>query len=312
MTGPVNLVMDSGGPYAFFGYVAGFAQEVNTAQHMDAVIQFTHATLAQAFNKWMDTVAKANPSSFMHVYEWPSSWGSGDTPDYRQTVGQPGSRLWKNTLSGRGANRTASFQFLASKKPSPVNPILTSPGKSGGFVKEGIHIFTWKAPAMEYGMDITVTPKLAKYLAYVHRESAGAGHDSGVQHIDDQGQNPSGVTFSHGPVHFTAGGSITHGQFTQAFLLWWSSMAQGEFDDRVRPVIEQNLIDEQALGLAIRRGNTANKAMKLSAQASKNSANFQSARADAIANLRAKANRYIEAARARRELKYGEIGWEGE
>jgi hypothetical protein len=257
------------------------------------------------FDEWLDTVARANPNEFQHVYEWPSRWHR-----FHETVGQPEARLWRHTLTGRGRSKIASFQFLASKRPSPVDPILLEPGPSGKTVKEGVHIFVWKAPAMEYGMDITVTPKLSAYLAYVYgkkQQDEKNGWDFGRRGFRESKMSPGmGVQFSDGPVEFEAGGGVTNLQFTSAFVGWWRGVADQSFEHVIRPKLEGDLVNEALLSKAIRRGNTRSKTGSIAAQASKYSADFADAVEIARADLRAKQGAYIEQARRRRLMKYGE------
>jgi hypothetical protein len=302
MTG-INASMDAGGVGAVVGYVNGFTASVNTDWYIGSVIEYAHSTLVQEFDTWMDNVARTSPREFQHVYEWPRTFGN-----YTETVGLPEARLWKNTLSGRGRNRTAGFQFLASRRPTPVDPILTTPGPTGKSVKEGIHIFTWKAPVFEYNLHVTVEPKIAKMLAYVHKDGwNGAGSDTGVQSIDNQRENATGITFSLGPVNFDAGGNVIFDKpFTTAFLLWWTEQAPEVFRNQILPKIEHNLINTAELEKAIRVGNSVKtKTMSLFGDNTTNEG-----RAIAEAEARAVSNNYIEQARARRELKYGDAGWE--
>lgn len=302
----INVGMGQSGVASVVGYLNGIAVNMNTDWYISSVIEYAHSVMKDEFNKWMDAVARTSPNEFAHVYEWPHTFGA-----YEETVGNPTARLWKQTLSGRGRNRVASFAFTASRVPTPVDPILTTPGKTGKSVKEGVHIFVWKAPVMEYNMEVTVEPKIAKMLAYVSREATGAGTDSGVQHIDNEKMDNTGIVFSNGPVNFTAGGVVVRGRpFTNSFLFWWKEMSQEAFTTKVLPNIEKNLIDEDAFGKAIKKGNAEDRSMTLTAQPSRHTSSQLEAEQMAKAVLEAKANNYIEAARARRDIKYGEEGWE--
>jgi hypothetical protein len=247
--------------------------------------------LAEFFDLWMDNEAKSRPREFQHVYEWPMEY-----QNYLETVGQPEDRLWRQTLTGRGRSKVASFTFRASKRPSPVNPIL-----SAGGVKEGVHIFTWKAMAMEYGMPITVTPKLARYLAYVDDNGNSGGRDEGYS-----GSNGGSVHFSKGPVHFRAGGGITFMKFTTAFVEWWGTMSQDHFHNDIAPVLAQGLLDQRAMGAAIRTGKNATKDMSITAAPAKNAQTFAEARRLGIEFVNSKTGSYINQAAARRALIYGD------
>lgn len=302
-----SWTMQALGAAALNGYIAGISKTVKTTLYIESALEYTHAVLSVMFDQWLDTVAEANPHEFQHVYEWPTKYQK-----FKETVGQPEARLWRHTLSGRGRNKVASFQFLASKRPTPVDPILLEPGPSGKTVKEGVHIFVWKAPAMEYGMDITVTPKLSAYLAYVYgkkQQDDKQGWDFGRRGFRESKINPgTGVQFSDGPVEFEAGGGVTNLQFTSAFVGWWRAMADQTFEHGVRHRLENDLVDEALLNKAIRRGNLKSKQGSISAQANRYSADFADAVEMARADLAAKSGAYIEQARRRRMMKYGEEG----
>lgn len=294
--------MDAGGAFGAFGYIGGISKTVKTRAYMDSVLEFTHSRLSSLFDLWMDNVARSQAREFAHVYEWPSEY-----QDYNETVGNPRFRLWSHTLTGRGGNKTASFTFLPSVRPSPVNPALLVPGP-GGVVKEGVHVFVWKAAAMEYGIDIEVSPKLAKMLAYVdERKSTNGGVDGGFSHKhpreDEDGVTP--VRFSEGPVHFTAGGGVHTMKFTSAFIYWWQGQASEAFHEEVRPRLEKDLVDETGLNTAIRTGNRSNKSVKIKAQAGAKTADWIQAGEKAERDLRKVQRNYIEEARARRMMIYG-------
>lgn len=298
--------MSGEGVAAFTGFVKGITMEVQTTKHLAAAVEFTHATLTNAFDMWMDAVARAAPNEYQHVYEWPS-----DFEEYDETVGNPAFRLWKHMLVGQGRNRNATFAFLPSVRPSPVDPILTSPGNKGKVVKEGVHIFHWKAPAMEYGIEIEVTPKLSRYLAYVAdgtKPESETGADYGFQ-----GANQHQVGFSEGPVRFTAGGGQFVGKFTSAFMFWWASQAAEAFDTAVRPTLEKNIVPRDKMGRFIAKGNRKGakefggklKSFSIGAQSAASQKLFREALNAARRDLEGKANNYIEEARVRRMMIYG-------
>jgi hypothetical protein len=297
-----DLAMNAAAAYAFGGYVSGMAATINTTGYIDAAMTYTHGVLSRLLDDWMDSVARVKYRELQHVYEWPSRYHN-----YAETVGRPEFRLWRHTLSGRGRNKVASFRFMASHRPSPVNPALTKPD-NGRRVKENVHIFVWKAPAMEYNYDITVEPKLANYLAYVATgEETRGGRDGGLAFIHKHKDGRS-LAFSQGPVTFEAGGELTHLRFTSLFQYWWASMSEDEFDRHVRRRLESDMLNRSELASIIRTGNR--KAMKrgsIVAQASKDSASWNQAAALAKADLDEKKNNYyIEQARQRRLKIYGE------
>lgn len=290
--------MNSSSAYGAMGYIAGISKTVNTTAYISSALSYTHSILSDYFDRWVDATARAEPRSFQHVYEWPTTFHN-----YNETVGVPAFRLWKNTLSGHGRNKEASFKFLASRRPTPVDPILLQPGPSGETVKEHVHIFVLKAQVMEYGLDVEVTPKLAKYLAYVGRTGAH-GRDAGWHHSIE---NPDGssINFSDGPVTFTAGGDVTKGKFTEAFITWWSTLASGTFDQKIAPGLEADLVDRAKLDAAIRLGNMAAKHFSIGAAPAHNARTYADAEAMAIAKLADNQAKYINQAAARRRIIYG-------
>jgi hypothetical protein len=157
---------------------------------------------------------------------------------------------------------------------------------------------------MEYGMDITVTPKLAKYLAYVGRLSQ-QGRDEGWHHVK-RNADGSAINFSEGPVHFTAGGGVAQGKYTSAFVTWWQTQAGAEFDSRIAPTLQRDIEDRSKMDAAIRVGRRANKSMTLNAAPGANARTFEEAQALAIAQMRANEGKYINQAAARRNIIYGD------
>jgi hypothetical protein len=250
-----DFTADTSGAFGAMGYIAGITGQVKTQAYLDSVVTFTHATLATFFDNWLDALARTSPREFQHVYEWPTHFRM-----YEQTVGNPGARLWRHTLKGGSGTREASFQFLPSKTFVPVDPLLLSPNpRTGRVVKERVHMFELKAAAMEYGISVSLRPKLAKYLAF-----------------------PSGNVrpmFTKGPVNFTAGGGVTKGKFTAAYIAWWSSQAQGHFEKDIAPTLSKDLIDQAGMNTAISLGGRATvKNFSIAAQAEKNAATFNKPR----------------------------------
>jgi hypothetical protein len=312
---PITLAVSADALYGVAGFIEGVAATINTDRYISAVVNYTHATLAEMCDFWIDMYSRSSTETMramQHVYEWPTEFQA-----YSETVGNPMARLWRQTLSGQGRNKVASFRFIQSKVPSPVNPTLTTPGKKGATVKEGVHIFHWKAKAMEYGIEIKVTPKLAKYLAYAADDATtDSGVDNGLTNIrlnnkEDEGSGH--IAFSEGPVEFTAGGGLNTGQFTSAFVSWWQSQAGIEFDTKVKPRLEADIFNEAKFNMIVKKGNAKEaKAMSLTGASFGGAASWQDALNAAKADLEGKANGYIEMARQRRLKKYGDSGYSDE
>lgn len=272
---PVSFSADDSGAWGVMGAIAGFTKGVQTSAYINSVLSYTHAKLSQFFDEWMDDKARAAPTEFQHVYEWPNEWH-----EYRETVGVRRWALWKNTFNGGSKNATASFEFLPSERPTPVDPILLEPGP-GGVVRENVHIFVFKAMAFEYAVQIEVEPKLAHFLAYVGRDQNSGGSDIGWHHAnanfgDEEDESANMVNLSKGPVEFTAGGGKLEGNFTTAFLYWWTTMAGDDFERRIAPGLQQKMID-LAREQTVRFGKMHRKSVKITGQASVDHALFDEA-----------------------------------
>lgn len=261
------------------GYLDGMAGTVRSTAYIGSVINFAHAKMTPKLDQFIDMIAAANKENFHHVYEWGDSFSKAQD---RPTVGSPAHRLWNHTLKGHGRSKVASFEFRASVRPVPVNPILTEPGPGGASVKEGVHIFYWKAMVMEYGMQMVVTPKLAQYLAFV----AGGGGEK----QSDARKTKGGIVFSKGPITFTAGGGKTTGRFTNAFRFWWSQMAGEVFDREVAPRLRKDLVDGGIVGTYKSRSKSFTVT---------NNSGYSAGKAAAIKKLRSNQRDYAGGAAAR-------------
>lgn len=275
----MSINANMGGVNGAFGFINGITKTINTPNYINSVIEYSHARMAEALDEYIDMVAMASGSSLHHVYEWPKKFRN-----YSETVGVPQYRLWRHTLTGRGRNRTAGFRFLASKRAVPVNPdlITDDPQKS---VKEGVHIWYWKAPAMEAGIDIVVEPKISRKLAYINTNGNGL------------------LTFRAGPVNTgEAGGGKTTGRFTTIFTSWWGSMASEFFDRELASRFEQDLNPQGRLEkLVSKLGRSKAKTFSLG------STEYSTAMNAAERMLRENQKDYISGAMARRRLIYGDV-----
>jgi len=280
-SGSVNFNADITGA----AYLSGFLQEVSlkigTPMHIGPVLKYVHATYSQEFTAWMETIAGANPDSFHHVYEW-------------NMIGVPQGKLWKDVLKGGGNVRTATFQWKASKSVVPVSDEAKEKG-----VKQ-IHVFTWKAPVMEYGEDITISPKRGKGLAYF----------TGPVYTEPGRYSPVRFTTHDITVH-NPGGSSVKGAFTREYINWWGSVnggAHSTFESRVRRVLEKNT--EQIMDAGLTKG-TRNRTRTfglstIEASSAGVSAALTAGKAAATAALRNTSANYIEQARARERIIYND------
>lgn len=148
-------ILDNGA-MAALGAIDGFAAQVDTEQHISAYMGALHSRLSEEFDVWVDTIARAAPARYWHVYE-------------EGMVGSQPGRLWVHQLQGRGSTRIASVRYLPSKVPVKVNKALLEPGKTGKTVKEDEHVFTWKAPVIEFALPVTIKPKNGNWLTFAVR-----------------------------------------------------------------------------------------------------------------------------------------------
>lgn len=302
--GTASFGVDGTGIYSVAGYVAGITEEINTPVYINSVLRYAHSRLSDAFDVYLDRLAKDKPDNFMHVYEWPTSWGD-DKPNYEETVGQPAHRLWVHTLSGPAANAVASFQFLPSERPSPVNPILAMEG-----VKTGVHIFKMKAEVMEYGLPIKISPKLAQYLAYVlDGNPKRKGHDSGLVFSRESSvEEGTHIGFSKGQVDIPqAGGGHTKRRFTDAFIAFYSGEAADLMANNIMPRVEQDIMrTANEMGTAGLVGvRSQRKVLNMAGWSSSLNQAYGKAKIEARRRLKAMEQNYIQEAAQRRRDIYG-------
>lgn len=258
------------------GYLDGLSTTVSSKRYIGAVLDYSYQKLADEFGYAMDAAAKLSYRNFQHVYEWGDSWGD------HSTVGNPFERLWVLASVGKGNTRTVGFSFLPSDKPVPVHPVLLEPGPNGQVVKEGIHIFTWKAPIMEYGMMVTIRPELAKSLAFV---------------VDDE------IAFSRKPITIQPGRDGSIGSFTGFFLKWWGSgPAETIFNTYIKPRIESDIGSEAPLTTLLSKYRARKQVNVRVGQ----SAAFADGKRAAERNFSKKQSKYIAAAAERRYDLYGD------
>jgi hypothetical protein len=260
----VNVEINANSMAFMNGVIMGTAESMSDKATSASFIKYVHANLNTRFETWMDAMALAHPSNLTHVYEWGQ-------------LGKPTGHLWESVLRGRGNDRTASIIWKASRKAVPVDPRLLIPGSTGKTVKEGVHIFYWKAPVMEAGLEITVEPKLSPVMTFV---------------------NSSGeLTFQKEPVTFEAGGGKTTGQFTKHYYAYWTGMAQNVYNNQIAPEIEATV------SRTIKRIKPR-KATK--ASIGSGSSEFRRGRNLGMLGLNKVKRNYEAAARARRAFLYGE------
>lgn len=218
----VGFNVDTRSAQAVLGFIEGIAYTINTNQHISAVLNYSHSKMAEAFDLYMDMRATADPSSFHHVYEW-------------GMVGEPQGRLWRNTLKGHGRTKDASWEWRASKKTVPVRSDAVATNAAGQPYGHGrpqqIHVFVWKAPALEYQKSFTIAPKRGKYIVYFTGPWSSNGE--WYQHVN----------FATGPITVqNPGGEHVNMSFTKAFVEWWGhGGAETEFNTGLKQKLEHDL-----------------------------------------------------------------------
>jgi len=259
---------------ALVGFLQTLSTEIRTERHIGPVLKMTHAIMSEEFTDHMATIAPMQYSRFHHVYEW-------------NMVGNPLGKLWDDKLVGGGNNRIATFAWRASKKVVPVREDFQDKG-----VKE-IHVFVWKAPVMEYGTPLTITPKRGKFLAYFTGPTT------------PYGKYPMAITSN--PIRVqNPGGPATTGAFTREYVSWWSgSGGQATFESRIRRVLEQDLGRMPIEATTKRFRKPRAKVFGMRAMADAEAAQRVGAAA-AKKYLQARSANYIAQARARERLIYGD------
>lgn len=255
---------------ALAGFLKQLSIKIGTTRHIGPVLKYAHGMMSDEFTQYMSVVSVAQPSRFHHVYEWGQ-------------IGDPTAKLWDDRLIGGGNNRTATFTWKASRQVVPVRDDFREKG-----VKQ-IHVFVWKAPIMEYGKNITITPKRGKFLAYFTGPTI-----PDTKYKMQITQNPIKVT--------DPGGALTKGSFTAEYVSWWSGTgAQGVFENRVRRVLEEDLgrMPIESVTRQFRKPNA--KIITMQTIASPEAAE-RAGKAAADRYLNSRSRNYIEAAKARERI----------
>lgn len=130
-------------------------KSLNTPYAKEQFAKAAFTILSKEFIRRTSVLANANPKVYHHIYEW------GQT-------GNPAAKLFVLNKAGvSGGSLKINSQFIDSKKPVPIDPILRIPGKNGKIVTK-TSVFRKKAEMMESGKPSRpFSAKTAKALAYV-------------------------------------------------------------------------------------------------------------------------------------------------
>lgn len=209
-----SVQVDTSEVVALASTLRNIEAEMTTNRHLNVVTKAAFEMMAQQFNMATHVAAGMAVGEFHHVYEW-------------EHVGIPGFQLWKNELNGRGGQRRVTWSWRASKTTVPTETNVHGGPRfapTKGFDPsrlQRIHVFVWKAPMMEYGVRVTVKPKLSHVLVFPNPDLLGGGRF---------GRGPRPITFSPHPVTTTPGEQV-QGNFTAWFVSWWGGgSAQGIAD----------------------------------------------------------------------------------
>lgn len=179
--------------------IDGVCATIKTDAHVNDLVKSANTIITAEFVNHMSRESLSHPLKFGHMYDWGQ-------------IGNPGQRLWRHVLRGRGATRQISFDFKASTKMVPVDPELAAVG-----VKRN-HRFTWKAPVIELGKPVSISPKLAKMLVFVAKDVKRGAESSG------HGFQADGRVYFNGTINIAkAGPAEAWGSFTNEFNTWFRS-----------------------------------------------------------------------------------------
>lgn len=201
---------------------------LKTNAHINDLINATHRVLTSRFILHMTDVAFNSPEEFKHMYEW-------------GRVGDPNARLWKHLLRGAGAARVSTFDFKASKKPVPVTPEKQAVG-----VKNN-HVFVWKAPVLELGLPVRISPKIANTLVMDYPKRTGQlVYTKRTIYIPRQGNEQA------------------WGAFTNEFMRWFAGgVPTAIIKTEIEPKIQAGVREAMRIGIAQMKGKVRPKTMTI-------------------------------------------------
>lgn len=283
----IGFNVDISGPTAVNAFLQQVSMSMRTPAHIGPVLKYAHAELSDEFNKHMSNIAPTRQSEFHHVYEW-----------YR--VGDQSAQLWKNVLRGGGNNRTATFEWRASKSIVPVRPDAIARNVDGSVssnatLPKQIHVFVWKAPVMEYSKDLSIAPKRGKFIVYF------TGPWTTNQEYYEN------VHFSSAPITVSnPGGKRVKGALTVEYVRWWSKGGAAEvFNNRLNKVMSMNTKKMAEMGLASANSRSRSRSFNMKVMGNQRTA-VASGKAAAKQAMSRLSNNYIEAAKQREAFGFSD------
>lgn len=169
----------------------------------EQVINASFGVMDKDFNRYMAAAAANDSMHLSHMFDW-------------GMIGSPSGRLWKTKMLGTQSNRQVAFSYLPSRKKVPLDPEAGTKRR---------HVFTHKAMVFENATVVRISPKQAKYLAFINR-SKGAGSMEGPGRVfqnKDRSGNVYGPTFSQKTSVIKAGNGQFEHKFTTAFVAFWNA-----------------------------------------------------------------------------------------
>lgn len=275
----VDFGMDGSQAGSWMGYISGFTSKLNTTEYIGSVMQYASSALTNAFELAMDDRARLNPEQFHHVYEWGKDYGS------YETVGNPADRLWKMVITGNGRDRAVSYVFLPSTRPVPIEQALLVPGKKGKTVLTDVHIFTWKATVMEYGLPVSISPKLGKFIVFPDPKTGK-------------------IIFTTRTINTVPGKDKLRGNFHTFYNSWWTAVAPVIFDRQIRPFFEKSIKPKDEKG-RFRTWTSAERRNQRGQSATTLIKSYEAGVADGVEEAKRQAIDYVARARGRRLELYG-------
>lgn len=201
---------------------------LKTNAHINDLITATHRILAGSFIAHMTSVAFNSPEDFKHMYEW-------------GRVGDPNARLWKHLLRGAGSARVATFDFKASKKTVPLTPEKQAVG-----VKNN-HIFVWKAPVLELGLPVRISPKIATTLVMDYPKRTGE------------------LVYTKRTIYIPRQGAPqVWGSFTNEFMRWFAGGTPSQIiKTQIEPKVHAGVKQAMKIGITQIQGRVRPKTVKI-------------------------------------------------
>lgn len=201
---------------------------LKTNAHINQLVTATHRILSSRFILHMSQVAFNSPEEFKHMYEW-------------GRVGDPNARLWKHILRGAGATRVATFEFKASKTTVPLTPEKRAVG-----VQQN-HIFVWKAPILELGLPVRISPKIATTLVMDYPKRTGQ------------------LVYTKRTIFIPRqGAESVWGAFTNEFMRWFASGTPTQIiKSEIEPKVHAGVKQAMQIGINQMKGKTRPKTVKI-------------------------------------------------